>query len=151
MNTRKIIELCTGLLAFAVFATACASSAGDPAAPMRKERVPVEQMPVDPYPPPPAIDENQARAANPVLAAPGDVDASCKTDADCAVKDVGSCCGYNPRCVNSNSPTFPEQVKAQCAQQGRQSICGFPAVSGCQCVKGQCAGINKNNNDIQVQ
>ncbi len=151
MNTRKIIELCAGLLAFAVFATACASSPSDPAAPMRKERVPVEQMPVDPYPPPPVIDETQAKAANPVLAAPGNVDASCKTDADCAIKDVGSCCGYNPRCVNSNSPTFPEQVKAQCAEQGRQSICGFPAISGCQCVKGQCAGINKNNNDIQVQ
>lgn len=66
---------------------------------------------------------------------------SCKSNADCAVKDVGSCCGYNPRCVNKDSQTFPEQVQAKCAKDGRVGICGFPSISGCECVAGKCAGI----------
>ena len=72
---------------------------------------------------------------------PSAVDSSCKTDDDCAVKDVGSCCGYYPRCLNKDSPTFPEQVKAQCAKQGRVGVCGFPAVSGCHCDQGKCAAV----------
>lgn len=71
----------------------------------------------------------------------GDPSLSCKTDADCAIKDVGSCCGYNPRCVNIDSQTFPEQVQAKCAKDGRVGICGFPSISGCECVAGKCAGI----------
>ena len=70
---------------------------------------------------------------------PTAVDASCRTDSDCVVKDVGSCCGYSPRCVNKDSPTFPEQVKANCAMQGRMGICGFPAIEGCHCDQGKCA------------
>ncbi len=42
------------------------------------------------------------------------VDYSCKTSADCAVKDVGNCCGQYPACVNKSSRTFPDQVRAQC-------------------------------------
>lgn len=64
---------------------------------------------------------------------------ACRSDADCAVKDVGSCCGYRPACVNADAETFPEQVKARCAAEGRMGICGFQPVSGCQCVAGQCA------------
>jgi hypothetical protein len=63
---------------------------------------------------------------------------ACRRDADCAVKDVGSCCGYRPACVNAQAETFPEQVKARCAADGRMGICGFAPVSGCQCVEGQC-------------
>ena len=70
---------------------------------------------------------------------PGEVDYSCTTDADCAVKDVGSCCGYAPACVNANSPTFPEQVKAECAKNDMQSVCGFRDIEGCTCVEGRCA------------
>lgn len=71
----------------------------------------------------------------------GDPSLSCRTDADCAIKDVGSCCGYNPRCVNKDSQTFPEQVQAKCAKDGRVGICGFPSISGCECVAGKCAGV----------
>lgn len=71
----------------------------------------------------------------------GEPSLSCRTDADCAIKDVGSCCGYNPRCVNKDSQTFPEQVQAKCANDGRVGICGFPSISGCECVAGKCAGI----------
>ena len=66
---------------------------------------------------------------------------ACRTDADCAVKDVGSCCGYRPACVNADAQTFPERVKQQCADDGRMGMCGFPAIQGCQCVSGQCAAI----------
>ncbi len=71
----------------------------------------------------------------------GTVDYSCRTDADCTIKDVGNCCGYYPACVNVDSPTFPEQVKADCDASGRVGVCGFPSITGCQCVDGRCEGI----------
>lgn len=65
----------------------------------------------------------------------------CKTDADCAVKDVGNCCGRFPMCVNKDAKTDPAAVQAQCAKDGMASICGFEEVSACQCVQGQCQNI----------
>lgn len=67
------------------------------------------------------------------------VDTGCRTHTDCAVKNVGNCCGYAPACVNVNSPTDPQGVQAECARNGRMSVCGFREISACQCVKGQCA------------
>lgn len=66
---------------------------------------------------------------------------SCKTDSDCAVKNVGNCCGAYPSCVNKHARTDPAAVQAQCAKDGMASICGFEEVSGCQCVQGQCQNI----------
>jgi hypothetical protein len=66
---------------------------------------------------------------------------SCKADSDCAVKDVGNCCGYFPMCVNKDARTDPAAVRAQCEKDGMASICGFREVSGCQCVKGQCESL----------
>jgi hypothetical protein len=89
----------------------------------------------------PLVDQplsNEAVTA-PDAGQPGEVDYSCTTDADCAVKDVGSCCGYSPACVNVDSPTFPEQVKAECAKNDMQSTCGFRDIEGCTCVEGRCA------------
>lgn len=84
-------------------------------------------------PPPPSSAPHKTKPG-----AAGKVDYTCTTDADCTVKDVGNCCGYYPACVNVDSPTFPEQVKAACAESGMAGICGFPAISGCQCVQGRC-------------
>ena len=81
----------------------------------------------------------------------GTVSLSCKTNADCAIKDIGSCCGYNPRCVNQDSPTFPERVQAQCGKDGRMSVCGFPSITACECVAGKCAGITLSDNSSLVQ
>jgi hypothetical protein len=81
---------------------------------------------------------NEAVAA-PSDGAPGKVDYSCRTDADCAVKNVGNCCGYYPACVNVDSPTFPEQVKADCAKNDMMAVCGFADIAGCQCIEGRCA------------
>jgi hypothetical protein len=83
---------------------------------------------------------NAIAVGEPNPAAPGTVDTSCTTDADCAIKDVGSCCGYRPACVNADSPTFPKEVQAQCAKDGRMGICGFPAITGCTCTAGKCEG-----------
>ena len=67
------------------------------------------------------------------------VDRSCRTDADCVVKDVGSCCGAMPACVNRNSPTDPAGVRAACSEKNRASVCGFNEITACHCVRGQCA------------
>lgn len=89
--------------------------------------------------PPQAIDDSvEAPAPAPAGTLKGAVDSSCRTDADCTVKNVGNCCGYYPACVNVDSPTDPEGVKAACAESGMMSVCGFPAIEGCQCVEGSC-------------
>jgi hypothetical protein len=67
------------------------------------------------------------------------VDTSCKTSADCAVKNVGNCCGAMPACVNKDSPTDPAAVQAACATKGMMGVCGFKEISACQCDNGQCA------------
>ena len=67
------------------------------------------------------------------------IDTSCKSNADCAVKNVGNCCGAMPACVNKDSPTDPAAVQAACAAKGMMSTCGFAEVSACQCDNGQCA------------
>ena len=66
------------------------------------------------------------------------VDTSCRTDADCTVKNVGNCCGQYPACVNVDSATDPKGVQARCAKSGMAAVCGFPEISGCSCVKGTC-------------
>ena len=67
------------------------------------------------------------------------VDTSCKTSADCAVKNVGNCCGAMPACVNKDSPTDPAAVQAACSAKGMMGVCGFAEISACQCDNGQCA------------
>lgn len=69
---------------------------------------------------------------------PASVSRSCRTNADCAVKNVGNCCGYMPACVNVNAQPDPQAVQAQCAKQGMSSVCGFQDISSCECVKGTC-------------
>lgn len=69
---------------------------------------------------------------------PVEIDFSCKSDADCEVKNVGNCCGYYPACVNRNSPTDPEGVKAECAKSGMMSVCGWAEISSCSCQQGKC-------------
>jgi hypothetical protein len=78
-----------------------------------------------PYPP---------REAKP----PVQLDYACASSADCAVKNVGNCCGMQPACVNKDSPTDPEAVRAQCEASGTMGICGFRDISACQCVSGRC-------------
>ncbi len=73
------------------------------------------------------------------------VDSSCRTSADCAVKDVGNCCGAMPACVNKDSPTDPAAVKAQCQAKGMMGVCGFREITACECDNGQCAAAGPAN------
>jgi hypothetical protein len=82
---------------------------------------------------------------------PVTVDYSCRNDSDCAVKDVGNCCGTMPACVNKDSPTDPQAVRAQCAASGQMGICGFQEISSCQCVSGRCESAQSGGaNPVQV-
>lgn len=102
---------------------------------------PAPQAPVQPTPAAPAPSASAATTATPAPPRTGAVaqlDHSCRTDADCTVKNVGNCCGAFPACVNVASPTDPAAVAAQCRASGRMSVCGFKEISGCQCVAGQC-------------
>ena len=68
------------------------------------------------------------------------LDRSCKADADCVVKNVGSCCGEFPACVNKGSPTDPQGVQARCKAENRMSVCGFNEINACHCVHNECVG-----------
>jgi hypothetical protein len=149
-------------IALAVFAlAACADEPHAPDAASAEaagvvEAVPVERDPVtgqadapaapgDAQPVEPDDGFVPPRMSDPLppqrLSEPVALDRSCRTDADCTVKNVGNCCGAYPSCVNVDSPTSPEAVRAQCEAQGMSSVCGFPEVSGCTCVEGQCRDV----------
>ena len=75
----------------------------------------------------------------PAASLPGVViDQSCRTDADCTVKNVGNCCGAYPACVNVASPTDPAGVQARCQAQGMMGVCGFTEIQGCSSIQSQC-------------
>jgi hypothetical protein len=80
-------------------------------------------------------------AEKPAAFDPAAPDRACRTNADCAVKDVGNCCGYFPMCVNKDAKTDPAAVRAACEKAGMASVCGFREVKGCQCVQGRCEDI----------
>ena len=111
-------------------ASSAASTPPSAAMPPRSKPAPPKS---DPLPAQRVPDERPTRAAT----APK-LDLSCRTSADCVVKDVGNCCGYFPRCVNVNAAVDPKAVQAQCARTGMASVCGFKPVEGCECVKGEC-------------
>ena len=111
----------------------------------------------EPPPPMAAVNETVAPPQKVVVedeknsSKPGEVDFSCKSDSDCKIKDVGSCCGYRPACVNKDSKTFPAQVKAECAKNDMAGICGFPSISSCTCTNNKCEGVADGSAEGQVQ
>lgn len=122
-----------------------------PEAPVAAEPAPTMSAPAVPAPAVPAPPTAHEPATSPTAEpAPGSLplagkaagpDRACKVDADCAVKDVGNCCGYFPMCVNKDAKTDPAAVRAQCEKDGMASVCGFKEISGCQCVQGTCQDI----------
>ena len=71
------------------------------------------------------------------------IDRSCRADADCVIKDVGSCCGAFPSCVNRNSPADPAAVKAACEKNGQAAHCSSRVLEQCACRQGQCMAAGK--------
>jgi len=65
-------------------------------------------------------------------------DASCKVASDCAVRNVGNCCGYYPACVNANAAVDAQAVRAQCERDGMASVCGWQEIEACDCVQNRC-------------
>jgi hypothetical protein len=98
----------------------------------------------------PAEPQGAQRPAQDLLTKDG-VNYACQTDQDCAVKDIGNCCGYYPACVNAESPTFPDKVKAQCASEGQMAVCGYPEIASCSCIEGRCAAITGITSGASVQ
>ena len=133
-NSKRWIAMRWTTLAF-VLLTACAGAespgASDVALPSAS---PIAAAPTESPVPTPS-----PQPAPDVVGDGSEVDNTCSVDADCAVKNVGSCCGYMPACVHKDSPTFPERVKAECEAKQMSSICGFQEPAGCACVDGQCA------------
>lgn len=88
----------------------------------------------DPAPAPSSVD---APVAGPALA-----DRSCAVAADCAVKNVGNCCGYQPACVNRDAAVDPDAVRAACERSGMASVCGWKDIQACDCVQGRCEAVD---------
>lgn len=135
-------------LLVALSLTACSAPAPAPETPQAATSAPAPAASTTPAPtapaapqPPKAAPTAPAPVEHAGSANPMSPDRTCKTDADCAVKDVGSCCGAFPLCVNKDAKVDPAAVRAQCAKDGMASICGFQPVSGCTCTKGRCENI----------
>ena len=123
------------LIALAFSLAACAApSATEPAAGNLAGSTP-PPPPAPPKAPPPMSSPLPPREVRQEVV----VNTACKTSADCAVKNVGNCCGAMPACVNKDSPTDPAAVQAACAAKGMMSVCGFAEISACRCDNGQCA------------
>ncbi|MDQ3056315.1 MAG: hypothetical protein M3Q96_00975, partial [Pseudomonadota bacterium] len=97
-------------------------------APVRTKPAPPMSDPLPPEVMPAPASTNQ----------PPVINQTCRTSADCVVKDVGNCCGAMPACVNRNSRTDPAAVRAECARKGMASVCGFSEIKTCTCANGQC-------------
>ncbi|UNK43191.1 hypothetical protein MNO14_03595 [Luteimonas sp. S4-F44] len=65
-------------------------------------------------------------------------DTGCNVDADCAIKNVGNCCGVYPACVHRDAAVDPQAVAADCAARGLASVCGFREIEACRCVSNRC-------------
>jgi hypothetical protein len=126
IEPRTLLSLLSLLLAPLLLAACAApqtSAGAEVEAPPKSRPLPAEPMP---SPRPGAV------AGVPVL------DRSCKVDTDCAVKDVGSCCGYRPACVNKDAKPDPAAVQAACAANGVMGTCGFREIEACSCVANTC-------------
>jgi hypothetical protein len=66
----------------------------------------------------------------------GSASFACQTANDCAILNVGSCCGYFPRCASSNAI-----FSAPDCSDGVVGACGFPAIDSCACELGQCVSL----------
>mmetsp|Transcript_10831 Transcript_10831/g.32065 ORF Transcript_10831/g.32065 Transcript_10831/m.32065 type:complete len:163 (-) Transcript_10831:352-840(-) len=68
-------------------------------------------------------------------------DFSCNEHADCAVKNVGNCCGFFPECVSASfCPDLPG-VESWCSSNGISSICGWSNIHACVCENKKCEAV----------
>ncbi len=128
---RRIIPSASiALLALLLAACSAAQPGGSVQAPPMSDPQPATPMPAQPDP--------AARPGRTSVPGVPDLDRSCRVDSDCTVKDVGSCCGYSPSCVNKAARPDPKAVQAACADAGMAGICGFREIEACACVSNTC-------------
>jgi hypothetical protein len=152
------------LAASVLLLVACAASrpgSADPSAASKPVAIAPARPAARPTPAPAVAAPAKARPTIAIGPAPGRADftangdqpvsLACRSSADCAIKDVGSCCGIQPRCVNKDSPTHPEAVKARCAREGRVSTCAMMVATACDCVAGKCTEAALLEHSGQVQ
>lgn len=130
----RLIQGMSCLLLLLVLVAGCAAPSTATPAP-KNDPAPAaqEKMPPPDKAPPMGGPLPAERVPSPVP-----LDTACKVDADCAVKNVGSCCGAMPACVHKDSPTDPAAVQAECQRKGLASTCGFREISACTCQDGRC-------------
>lgn len=128
--------LVSALAAALIAACANERQAADP--PATSPAATAAQAPMPQAPAPPAQAESADAATDSGLAAHTGLRYDCAADADCAIKDIGNCCGHYPACVNVDSPTDPEGVTRECAQKGLAGICGYPVIEACVCRNARC-------------
>lgn len=133
MHTLFLHGLCASLLM--LVACAAPPSASQNVAPSAAAQA-------QPAKPPPRMSDPLPAERVPEAGTTAKLDKSCQSNADCAVKNVGNCCGAMPACVNKDSPTDPAAVQAECARSGRMSVCGFREISACQCSDGRCEAVD---------
>lgn len=73
----------------------------------------------------------------------------CQVDSDCAVVDVGNCCGSYPMCVRAGSQADPAAVRAECEKNDMAGICGFPVIDACVCDTGRCQAMQRGTGPVQ--
>ncbi len=130
----RLIQRMSCLLLLLVLVAGCAApSTATPAPENDPAAAAQEKMPTPDKAPPMGGPLPAERVPSPVA-----LDTACKVDADCAVKNVGSCCGAMPACVHKDSPTDPAAVQAECQRKGLASTCGFREISACTCQDGRC-------------
>lgn len=83
------------------------------------------------------------------LSAHRNVELHCQQDSDCAVTNIGNCCGTYLACVNTSSTIDPAAVARECADQGLAGICGYPDITACECVQGLCRSADAGQNEEQ--
>jgi hypothetical protein len=130
---RRIIQSAT-LVLLALCLAACAAPRPDAAS----AATPGAGQQPDPAAKAPAASEPSTSARRTNVAGVPDLDRSCHVDSDCAVKNVGNCCGYFPACVNSGAQPDPDAVQAACADSGIAGVCGFREIQACSCVANTC-------------
>eukprot|EP00567_Pseudictyota_dubia_P007383 CAMPEP_0197438982 /NCGR_PEP_ID=MMETSP1175-20131217/5827_1 /TAXON_ID=1003142 /ORGANISM="Triceratium dubium, Strain CCMP147" /LENGTH=104 /DNA_ID=CAMNT_0042968803 /DNA_START=325 /DNA_END=636 /DNA_ORIENTATION=+ len=64
----------------------------------------------------------------------------CNSCGDCEVKNVGNCCGYYPKCVNTYFQPDLEKLEEWCANNDVSSVCGWTEIDACVCTEGRCEG-----------
>lgn len=142
---RPLLRACALMACLALTACAAPSASPDALGPAVPEQSPssdrdgTDTAALAPAPSRPSAPRAIARPGRPGAGGVA-LDYGCSSDSDCEVKNVGNCCGYYPACVNKDSPTDPDAVRAECAKQGRAGVCGFPSITSCQCVQGRCEG-----------